>query len=57
MTYFYKINQEMTWLDVLKSYQPHPYGWYRPTAFYLIYHVLVSFIDWHNVLAFKIVNL
>ena len=34
-----------------------PLGWYRPTTFYLSYYLLSPLLAWHDVIAYRVLNL
>lgn len=54
---FYTMNAGLTLWEFLKKYTVITLDWYRPTSFYAIYQILSPFVQWHNTIAFRAINL
>ena len=54
---FYKLNVDARLSRVWVAYSTLTKSWYRPTAFVLPYYIGQFFIDWHNVVGWKVLNL
>ena len=56
--YFYHLAANISFADVWSHYTTiKPGAWYRPTAFYLPYWIGTRFLSWHDVDAWRIVDI